>query len=116
MAWSKEAAYLPVWGDLEWISSRADSFENYKGRFTVPNSQTSPGSPLAGGKDWYWFDYGNTRFITLPEPWAGAWSAWNTTAADIMAQAQADPNSGIDPPIHLAIIVARLPLRACWIH
>ena len=92
MAWSKEAAYLPVWGDLEWISSSTDSFKNYKGRFAVPNSQTSPGSPLAGGKDWYWFDYGNTRFITLPEPWSGAWSAWNTTAGELMAQAQADPN------------------------
>ncbi|MDD5633312.1 MAG: CARDB domain-containing protein, partial [Methylococcales bacterium] len=92
MAWSKEAAYLPVWGDLEWISSSADSFENYKGRFNVPNSQTSPGSPLAGGKDWYWFDYGNTRFITLPEPWSGAWPAWNTAAGDLMSQAQADPN------------------------
>jgi len=92
MAWSKEAAYLPVWGDLEWSSSSTDSFKNYKGRFAVPNSQTSPGSPLAGGKDWYWFDYGNTRFITLPEPWSGAWSAWNATAGDLMAQAQADPN------------------------
>ena len=92
MAWSKEAAYLPVWGDLEWSSSGTDSFKNYKGRFAVPNSQTSPGSPLAGGKDWYWFDYGNTRFITLPEPWSGAWSAWNATAGDLMAQAQADPN------------------------
>ena len=92
MVWSKEAAYLPVWGDLEWLSSSQDSFKNYKGRFAVPNSQTSPGSPLAGGKDWYWFDYGNTRFITLPEPWSGAWSAWNTTAGDLMAQAQADPN------------------------
>ena len=65
MAWSKEAAYMPVWGDLDCISSGTDSFKNYKGRFAVPNPQTSPGSPLAGGKDWYWFDYGNTRFITL---------------------------------------------------
>ncbi|MDD5632688.1 MAG: fibronectin type III domain-containing protein, partial [Methylococcales bacterium] len=92
MAWSKVAAYLPVWGDLEWISSSTDSFKNYKGRFNVPNAQTSPVSPLAGGKDWYWFDYGNTRFITLPEPWSGAWPAWNTAAGDLMAQAQADPN------------------------
>ena len=92
MVWSKEAAYMPVWGDMEWTSSSTDSFKNYKGRFNVPNSQTSPGSPLAGGKDWYWFDYGNTRFITLPEPWSGAWSAWNTTAGALMAQAQADPN------------------------
>ena len=92
MAWSKEAAYMPVWGDLDWSSSSTDSFNNYKGRFDVPNSQTSPNSPLAGGKDWYWFDYGNTRFITLPEPWSGAWSAWNTKADALMAQAQADPD------------------------
>ena len=92
MAWSKEAAYMPVWGDLDWSGSSTDSFNNYKGRFDVPNSQTSPGSPLAGGKDWYWFDYGNTRFITLPEPWSGAWSAWNTKADALMAQAQADPD------------------------
>ena len=92
MVWSKEAAYMPVWGDLEWVSSSNDSFKNYKGRFAVPNPQTSPGSPLAGGEDWYWFDYGNTRFITLPEPWSGAWSAWNTTADALMAQAQTDPN------------------------
>ena len=57
MAWSKEAAYMPVWGDLDTQRSR-----DYKGRFDVPNSQTSPGSRLAGGEDWYWFDYGNTRF------------------------------------------------------
>ena len=92
MTWSKEAAYMPVWGALDWSGSSTDSFNNYKGRFDVPNSQTSPGSPLAGGKDWYWFDYGNTRFITLPEPWSGAWSAWNTKADALMAQAQADPD------------------------
>jgi len=93
MVWSKDAAYMPVWGDLEWSSSSGtDSFKNYKGRFNVPNSQTSPGSPLAGGEDWYWFDYGNTRFITLPEPWSGAWTAWNTTAGELMAQAQTDQN------------------------
>ena len=92
MAWSKEVAYMPVWGDLDWSGSSTDSFNNYKGRFDVPNSQTSPNSPLAGGKDWYWFDYGNTRFITLPEPWSGAWSAWNTKADALMAQAQADPD------------------------
>jgi parallel beta-helix repeat protein len=92
MTWSKEAAYMPVWGDLDWRKSRTDSFNNYKGRFDVPNSQTSPGSPLAGGEDWYWFDYGNVRFITLPEPWSGAWSAWNTKADALMTQAQTDPN------------------------
>jgi len=91
MVWSQQAAYMPVWGDSETVTSTNDNFKNYKGRFAVPNSQTSPGSPLAGGKDWYWFDYGNVRFITLPEPWTGAWADWNTKASALMAQAQADP-------------------------
>ena len=92
MVWSTEAAYMPVWGDMDTISSTKESFKNYKGRFAVPNPQTSPGSPLAGGEDWYWFDYGNVRFITLPEPWTGAWADWNTKAGALMAQAQNDPN------------------------
>ncbi len=91
MTWSKEAAYMPVWGDLDWHRSKFDGFNNYKGRFDVPNPQTSLGSPLAGGEDWYWFDYGNARFITLPEPLSGAWTAWKTKADILMAEAQADP-------------------------
>ena len=92
MVWSKEAAYMPVWGDRDTVSSTNESFKNYKGRFAVPNPQTSPGSPLAGGEDWYWFDYGNVRFITMPEPWSGAWADWNTKAGTLMAQAQANAN------------------------
>lgn len=97
MAWSKTAAYMPIWGDQEWQDTGkvniANNFTNYKGRFDLPNSQTSPGTPLVGGKDWYWFDYGNARFIALPEePWAGARSDWNAKADALMAQAQADPN------------------------
>jgi chitodextrinase len=91
MAWSKEAAYMPVWGAAEWQGNANDNFANYKGRFDLPNPQTSPGTPLAGGEDWYWYDYGNTRFIALPGSWAGAWSDWNTKADALMAQAQADP-------------------------
>ena len=91
MTWSKEAAYMPVWGDLDWHRSKFDGFNNYKGRFDVPNPQTSLGSPLAGGEDWYWFDYGNARFITLPEPLSGAWAAWKTKADVLMTEAQADP-------------------------
>lgn len=92
MAWSREAAYMPVWGDMDARNNAKDNFKNYKGRFVVPNSQASPGSPVAGGEDWYWFDYGNTRFITLPEPWAGAWADWKTKANKLMAEAQAAPN------------------------
>jgi Purple acid Phosphatase, N-terminal domain len=92
MLWSTQAAYMPVWGESDTVSSDKESFKNYKGRFAVPNSQTSPGSPLAGGEDWYWFDYGNVRFITLPEPWTGAWDDWRTKAGILMAEAQGDPN------------------------
>jgi parallel beta-helix repeat protein len=92
MAWSKEAAYMPVWGDQDWRKNTQDNFKNYKGRFDLPNPQTSPGTPLAGGEDWYWFDYGNVRFITLPEPWSGAWTDWGAKAGVLMAQAQADSN------------------------
>jgi chitodextrinase len=91
MAWSKEAAYMPAWGTAEWQGNANDNFANYKGRFDLPNPQTSPGTPLAGGKDWYWYDYGNSRFIALPGAWSGAWSDWNTKAGALMAQAQADP-------------------------
>ncbi|HEY6866541.1 MAG TPA: T9SS type A sorting domain-containing protein, partial [Candidatus Eisenbacteria bacterium] len=45
--------------------------------------------------DWYWFDYGNTRFIAIPDPYTygagGPWANWNTKVGPIMDQAQADP-------------------------
>ena len=91
MAWSQEAAYMPVWGNHEWEAG--DDLRNYKGRFDLPNPQTSAGSPAVSccGEDWYWFDHGDTRFIAYPEPWTGARTAWNTQAQSLMAQAQADP-------------------------
>ncbi len=90
MTWSQEAAYMPAWGNHEWEAG--DDLRNYKGRFDLPNPQTSPGSPAVSccGEDWYWFDYGDTRFIAYPETWTGARAAWNTQAQSIMAQAQAD--------------------------
>ncbi len=91
MTWSKQAAYMPVWGDQEWEGTGNVSFANFKGRFDLPNPQASPGSPLAGGKDWNWYDYGNARFISLPEPSVGAWPDWSTKADALMAQAQTDP-------------------------
>jgi hypothetical protein len=91
MVWSQDAAYMPAWGNHEWDSS-GDDLRNYKGRFDFPNPQTSPGSPAVSccGEDWYWFDYGNVRFIAYPEPWSGAWSDWRTKASTLMDQAQAD--------------------------
>ncbi len=93
MAWSQDAAYMVIWGNHEWGSS-VDDLQNYEGRFDFPNSQTSPGAPSTGGpgEDWYWFDYGNTRFIAFPEPYSGAWTDWKSKADVVMAQAQSDPN------------------------
>lgn len=96
-AWSLGAtAYMPAWGNHDWgdnVSPPLDDLRNLKGRFDLPNSQTSPGSPSISccGEDWYYFDYGNTRFITYPEPWSGALSDWNTKATAMMDAAQADP-------------------------
>ncbi len=92
-AWSQDAAYMPAWGNHEYDSS-GDDFRNYKGRFDLPNAQSSPGAPAAGGKgeDWSWFDYGNVRFIAYPEPYSGAFLDWYTKANTLMDAAQADPN------------------------
>ena len=64
---------MPAWGNHEWDIPATDDLRNYKGRFDLPNPQTSPGSPAVSccGEDWYWFDYGNVRFIAYPEPWIG---------------------------------------------
>jgi hypothetical protein len=93
MKWSLDAAYMPAWGNHEWDVDTDDDFRNYKGRFDLPNPQTSPGAPSAGccGEDWYWFDCGNVRFIAYPEPFSGAWSDWNTNAIALMDAAQANP-------------------------
>ena len=92
MVWSQDAAYMPAWGNHEWDSS-GDDLRNYKGRLDLPNPQTSPGTPAISnyGEDWYWFDYGNVRFIAYPEPWSGAWADWYTKAKTLMDQAQSDP-------------------------
>ena len=94
MVWSQDAAYLPVWGNHEWDKPASDDLRNYKGRFDLPNPQTSPGSPAVSccGEDWTWFDYGNVRFIAYPEPWTSAtWTDWRTRAGALMDEAQADP-------------------------
>jgi hypothetical protein len=92
MAWSQDVAYMPAWGNHE-DGSSVDDRQNYEGRFDFPNSQDCPGAPSAGGpgEEWYWFDYGNARFIAFPEPFSGAWADWRTKADPIMAAAQTDP-------------------------
>jgi parallel beta-helix repeat protein len=95
MAWTQSAAYMPVWGNHEWDDPTTDDLRNYKGRFELPNPQTSPGAPAMGccGEDWSWFDAGGVRFISYPEPYTSStWDDWQTQANGIMAAAQADPS------------------------
>jgi hypothetical protein len=92
MPWADKAAYMPVWGEHEWQTPGRDDLRNYKGRFALPNAQTSPGAPAAGccGEDWYWFDYGNTRFISYPEPYTDeAWDDWAVKVRPIFEDAEA---------------------------
>ncbi|MBS4205454.1 cadherin-like beta sandwich domain-containing protein [Lederbergia citrea] len=97
MVWSRETPYMPNWGNHEWQSA-FDDLTNYKGRFDLPNPQIDKGmssnTPTQGiPGDWYWFDYGNTRFIAYPEPFGNSsWSSWASEAAVIMEEAEADDN------------------------
>ena len=93
MAWSQDVAYMPAWGNHEWDTPQYDDLRNYKGRFEFPHPQTSPGAPDPGccGKDWYWFDYGNVRFIAYPEPYTSrTWADWYEKTNTLMDQAQAN--------------------------
>jgi hypothetical protein len=93
MVWSWRVPYMPVWGEHEWRTPNKDDLRNYKGRFALPNAQTSPGAPAAGccGEDWYWFDYANVRFISYPEPYTDeTWQDWGVKAAPIFEAAQAE--------------------------
>lgn len=93
MVWSTNVGYLPAWGNHEWQPARyKESLANYKGRFLLPNPRVSPGTPAKGGADWYWFDYGDVRFIAYPEPWPGALEAWFREAWGVADSAQRDPS------------------------
>jgi hypothetical protein len=112
MAWSRESAYMPAWGNHEWNKS-TDDLRNYKGRFDLPNPQASPGAPSAGccGEDWYWFDTGGVRFIAYPEPYTGAtWSDWDVHAKTLMDQAQADTS------IHFIVTFGHRPAYSSGYH
>src|SRR5215208_4081547 len=64
MGWSRQAAYMPAWGNHEWDSPSSDDLRNYKG-----------------------------RFASYPEPYAsGTWPEWQTKADPVFAAAQADPS------------------------
>ncbi len=92
MAWSRDAAYMPVWGNHEW-ETVPDDLRNYKGRFDLPNPRVTPdiAPPNDGGEDWYWFDHGNVRFIAYPEPFSNALDDWFPRARAVMDSAQSDP-------------------------
>lgn len=101
MVWSRDIPYMPIWGNHDWdtLSSLVGHLNNYEGRFDFPNSQTSPGADTAigngPGEDWYWFDYGNVRFIAVTEPYIGmSWPTWQTAVRPIMDAAQADSAIG----------------------
>lgn len=94
MVWSQDSAYMPMWGNHEWDTPKDDDLRNYKGRFELPHQQRSHGAPRMGccGKDWYWFDYGNVRFIAYPEPYdATTWTEWYRAADKLMQRADSDP-------------------------
>jgi parallel beta-helix repeat protein len=113
MAWSLQAAYMPAWGNHEWENGAMDDLRNYKGRFALPNPQTSPGAPAAGccGEDWSWFDAGGVRFISYPEPYSGStWSNWQAAAAPVFAAAQANPS------IHFIVTFGHRPAYSTGFH
>jgi hypothetical protein len=95
MVWSQNAAWMPVEGNHDWEYTTADDLRTYKGRFDIPNPGTILSSPAvsAGGEDWGWFDYGNTRFISCPEPWTSqSRNEWKSYAAPVFSAAQNDPS------------------------
>ncbi len=91
MVWSQSAAWMPAWGNHDWEYDTIDDLRTLKGRFDIPNPGTISGSPSISccGEDWGWFDYGNTRFISLPEPWTSSVRPeWEKQAERIFSDAQ----------------------------
>jgi len=94
MIWSQRAAWMPSWGNHDWEYTDKDDLRTLKGRFDVPNPGTISSSPAVSccGEDWGWFDYGNTRFISYPEPWTStSWKEWSTQVTRVFDSAQNDP-------------------------
>ncbi len=95
MLWSQNAAWMPAWGNHDWEYSEIDDLRTLKGRFDIPNPQTSPGSPEISccSEDWGWFDYGHTRFISLPEPFSSETRKdWKARAIPLFLAAQENPD------------------------
>ncbi len=95
MLWSQEAAWMPAWGNHDWEYEDIDDLRTVKGRFDIPNPGTMSDAPEVSccGEDWGWFDYGNTRFISYPEPYtSGTWEEWKAQVTRVFSDAQQDPN------------------------
>ena len=92
MVWSQDAAYMPGWGNHDWEITDHNMVW-IKGRCAFPNSHSAGSPPVGGGEDWSWFDYGNTRFIFVPDLWPGSpYDVWQTDAEVVFLAAQKDPN------------------------
>jgi hypothetical protein len=112
MVWSRQAAYMPAWGNHEWDSA-GDDLRNYKGRFAIPHGQASPGAPSVGccGEDWGWFDAGSVRFISYPEPYTReTWQDWQSKVDRLMAAAQRDRK------IHFIVTFGHRPAYSTGFH
>jgi hypothetical protein len=97
MVWSQDAAYMANWGNHDWEDNTkkpsAAWMNNIKGRIAMPNSQTVASSPSGGGEEWGWFDYGNARFITMPDWYTDpTYDEWKTGAEPVFQAAQNDSN------------------------
>ena len=95
MLWSQTAAWMPAWGNHDWEYSDIDDLRTLKGRFDIPNpGMISDGPEISCcGEDWGWFDYGNTRFISYPEPYTSAsWGEWKNQVEPVFSEAQKDPH------------------------
>jgi hypothetical protein len=93
MVWSLHSAWMPAWGNHDWEYTDVDDLRTLKGRFDIPNPGTISNSPAISccGEDWGWFDYGNTRFISYPEPWTSAsWKEWSGQVAGVFESAEND--------------------------
>jgi len=93
MVWSQSAAWMPAWGNHDWEYTDKEDLRTLKGRFDIPNPGTISSSPAVSccGEDWGWFDYGNTRFISYPEPWtSSSWKEWSTQVTKVFFSAQKD--------------------------
>ncbi len=95
MLWSQSAAWMPAWGNHDWEYDTIDDLRTLKGRFDIPNAGTISDAPEVSccGEDWGWFDYGNTRFISFPEPYSSnSWIEWKDQVKSVFSEAQANPD------------------------